>query len=144
MASAATSRLPYDQIVHSVTMLNVLGDEKFDVIVDPVGGQVRTESLQLLAPGGRLLLIGNASGEWEHGVNGNTIWQGNFVVAGFNAGGYLPAHPEAVPAAAAAALTAASSGLADTEIELLPLAEAATAHQRLQEHTAQGRIVLIP
>ncbi|GGM25466.1 quinone oxidoreductase family protein [Micromonospora yangpuensis] len=144
VATAATSRLPYDKIVDSATMLSVLGDERFDVIVDPVGGQVRTESLQLLAPGGRLLLVGNASDEWEHGVNGNAIWQGNVIVAGFNAGGYLPAHPEAVPAAAAAALTAASSGLADTEIELLPLAEAATAHQRLQEHTTRGRVVLVP
>ncbi|WP_433790852.1 zinc-binding dehydrogenase [Actinoplanes sp. CA-252034] len=144
MAAAATSRLPYDQIVGSATMLDALGDEKFDVIVDPVGGRVRTQSLQLLAPGGRLLLVGNASGDWEHGVNGNTIWQGNVIVAGFNAGGYLPAHPEAVPDAAAAALTATASGLADTEIELLPLAEAATAHQRLQEHTAPGRVVLVP
>ncbi|GID30342.1 alcohol dehydrogenase catalytic domain-containing protein [Paractinoplanes brasiliensis] len=67
------------------------------------------------------------------------------VVAGFNAGGYLPAHPEAVPAAAAAAaLTAAASGMADTEIELLPLALAATAHERLENHSAQGRVVLVP
>ncbi|MEU4531629.1 zinc-binding dehydrogenase [Micromonospora ureilytica] len=144
VAAAAASRLPYDQIVDSATMLTVLGDEKFDVIVDPVGGQVRTESLKLLAPGGRLLLVGNASGDWQHGVDGNGIWQGNFIVAGFNAGGYLPAHPEAVPAAAAAALTAATSGLADTEIELLPLGDAATAHERLEDHTAQGRIVLVP
>jgi NADPH:quinone reductase len=125
-------------------MVSVLGDEKFDVIVDPVGGQVRTESLQLLAPGGRLLLVGNASGDWQHGVDGNAVWQGNFIVAGFNAGGYLPAHPQAVLAAAAAALKAATSGLADTEIELLRLADAATAHERLEGHTAQGRIVLIP
>ncbi|MEU8613137.1 zinc-binding dehydrogenase [Actinoplanes sp. NPDC048791] len=141
---AAVSRLPYDRIVDSATMVSVLGDEKFDVIVDPVGGQVRTESLRLLAPGGRLLLVGNASGDWQHGVDGNAVWHGNFIVAGFNAGGYLPAHPEAVPAAAAAALTAAASGLADTEIELLPLADAATAHERLEEHTAQGRVVLVP
>lgn len=92
----------------AVGLIDVLGDEKFDVIVDPVGGQVRTESLKLLAPGGRLLLVGNATGDWQHGVDGNT------------------------------------SGLADTEINLLPLADAATAHERLEDHTAQGRIVLVP
>ncbi|GLZ02091.1 zinc-binding dehydrogenase [Actinoplanes sp. NBRC 103695] len=144
LAGAGAGRLPYDRIVDSATMPTALGDEKFDVIVDPVGGQVRTDSLGLLAPGGRLLLVGNAGGDWQHGVDGNRVWQGNFVVAGFNAGGYLPAHPQAVPAAAAAALTAAASGLADTEIELLPLADAATAHERLENHTARGRVVLVP
>ncbi|WP_440105222.1 quinone oxidoreductase family protein [Streptosporangium sp. H16] len=144
LATAASSKLPYDQIVDSADMSAVLGDERFDVIVDPVGGQVRTESMDLLAPGGRLLLVGNAGGDWQHGVDGNRVWEGNFIVAGFNAGGYLPAHQEAVPAAAAAALKAAASGLADMEIELLPLADAATAHERLENHTARGRVVLVP
>lgn len=142
--AAAASQLPYDAIVDSAQLPDVLGDETFDVVIDPVGGVVRTQSLGLLAPFGRLLLVGNASGDWEHQISSNAMWFGNVTVAGFNAGGYLPAHPAAIPAAAEAARTAVAAGLANTEIEVLPLADAAIAHQRLENHTVNGRIVLTP
>ncbi|MFE2599615.1 zinc-binding alcohol dehydrogenase family protein [Streptomyces sp. NPDC059396] len=144
MGAAATTKLPYDRIVDSAQLPDVLGDEKFDVIVDPVGGTVRTQSLDLLALSGRLLLVGNAGGDWNHRIDGNRIWQSNVVVAGFNAGAYVPAHPDAIRPAAEAALKAAAAGLADTEIEILSLADAATAHERLENHTANGRLVLTP
>ena len=35
-------------------------------MIDPVGGQVRTDSLKVMAPLGRMLLGGNASGDWQH------------------------------------------------------------------------------
>ncbi|MBM9508073.1 quinone oxidoreductase family protein [Actinacidiphila acididurans] len=141
-AAAAATRLPYDAVVDSTRLPEALAGETFDVIVDPVGGEVRTQSLDLLAPSGRLLLVGNASGDWEHRLDGNRIWQGNITVTGFNSGAYFPAHPEAFGPAAEAALKAVAAGLADTEIEILPLAQAATAHERLENHTAQGRLVL--
>ncbi|MET8450969.1 hypothetical protein [Streptomyces sp. NPDC005209] len=65
-------------------------------------------------------------------------------LAGFNAGGYVPAHPKAVQPAAEAALKAVAGGLANTEIEVLPLTDAATAHERLENHATDGRIVLTP
>ena len=138
IGAAAASKLPYDSIVDSAQ----LPDEKFDIIIDPVGGTVRTQSLGLLAPFGRLLLVGNASGDWNHSIEGNGIWYGNVTITGFNAGGYLPAHPETIRPAAEAALTAVAAGLADTEIELFPLTDAATAHARLEHHAATGRVVL--
>jgi NADPH2:quinone reductase len=132
------TRLPYDAIVDSVAGL----DEKFDVIIDPVGGEGRTRSLDLLAPFGRLLLVGNASADWDHTIGSNRIWLDNATVAGFNAGAYVPAHPEAIRPAAEAALKAVADGLADVAIDALPLAEAATAHERLENHTTQGRPIL--
>jgi NADPH2:quinone reductase len=135
---AKATRLPYDLVVDSAR----LPDEKFDVIIDPVGGDVRARSLDLLAPFGRLLLVGNASGDWDNRLPTNPVWQGNFVVAGFNAGGWFPAHPEATAPAAEAARQVVEAGLADTEIELLPLTDAATAHERLESHSANGRLVL--
>ncbi|MFD0136296.1 zinc-binding alcohol dehydrogenase family protein [Streptomyces sp. NPDC127159] len=144
LGPAAATRLPYDDIIDSDNLPDALGGEKFDVIIDPVGGTVRTQSLDLLAPSGRLLLVGNASGDWDHTIPSNAMWYGNTVVAGFNAGGYVPAHPETIPPAARVALKAAASGLLQPEIELLPLAEAATAHARLENHTVNGRIVLVP
>lgn len=142
--AAAETRLPYDAIVDSAQLPAALDGEKFDVIVDPVGGDLRTLSLDLLKPSGRLLLVGNASGDWNQHVDSNAIWYRNITVTGFNSGGYLPAHPEAIGPAAQAALTAAAAGLASTEVEILPLADAAIAHQQLEDHTASGRIVLTP
>ncbi|MEW2549046.1 zinc-binding dehydrogenase [Streptomyces sp. NPDC047002] len=144
LAAAAATRLPYDAVVDSALLPEALAGEKFDVVVDPVGGAVRARSLDLLAPSGRLLLVGNASGDWSGtaGLDGNALWYGNLTVTGFNAGAYLPAHPDAVPPAAAAALTAAAAGVLDVELDTFPLAEAAAAHERLENHTASGRIVL--
>ncbi|MFI9386482.1 zinc-binding alcohol dehydrogenase family protein [Kutzneria sp. NPDC052558] len=135
-----TTTLPYDALVDSAQ----LPDEKFDIIVDPVGGAVRTRSLDLLAPLGRLLVVGNASGDWDHRIDSNAVWFGTVTVTGFNSGAYLPAHPEAIRPAAEAALAVVAWGHADTKIELLPFADAATAHERMERHEVDGRIVLTP
>jgi NADPH2:quinone reductase len=43
LAAAAVTKLPYDQIVDSSQLPDVLGGEKFNVIIDPVGGAVRPQ-----------------------------------------------------------------------------------------------------
>ncbi|MGI5406214.1 hypothetical protein ACQEV9_05420 [Streptomyces chartreusis] len=58
-------------IIDSEQLPDVLGGDKFDVTVDPVGGLVRPQSLDLLAPSGRPLLIRNVSGDWDQGIDGN-------------------------------------------------------------------------
>ncbi|MEO3765535.1 alcohol dehydrogenase catalytic domain-containing protein [Streptomyces sp. B8F3] len=65
---AWASALPYDEVLAADDVTEALGDRCFDVVVDPVGGQVRTDSLSVPAQMGRMLLVGNASGDWEHTV----------------------------------------------------------------------------
>ncbi|MFF5297208.1 quinone oxidoreductase family protein [Paractinoplanes globisporus] len=142
--AASTTKLPYDKIVDSAELRDALGGEKFDVIVDPVGGEVRTQSLDLLAAGGRLLVVGNAGGDWTHQIGSNRLWLGSITVSGFNAGAYLPTHPQLVRPALEAALKAVAAGLGDTEVDVLPFAEAAIAHERMENRTVNGRIVLTP
>jgi NADPH2:quinone reductase len=144
LAAAAVTKLPYDQIVDSSTLPDALAAEKFDVIIDPVGGAARTHSIELLAPGGRLILAGNASGEWGHQLDSNRLWFGGLTVSGFNAGSYIPTHPQEIRPAAEAALQAVAAGLAETEIDVLPFAEAVTAHERMESRALNGRIVLTP
>jgi NADPH:quinone reductase len=144
LTAARATRLPYDQIVDSTQLTEALRGQQFDIIVDPVGGLLRSASLDLLAPLGRLLLVGNASGDWSHHVDTNQIWQGNIALAGFSVGGYLPAHKQTARPAADAAVRAAADGLADAEVEAMPLRDAATAHQRLEDRSVAGRIVLRP
>jgi NADPH2:quinone reductase len=55
-----TTTLPYDKIVPRDKLIESVGDERFDVVVDPVGGPLRTDSLRVMAPLGRMLLVGNA------------------------------------------------------------------------------------
>jgi NADPH:quinone reductase len=144
LGAAAVTKLPYDEIVDSSQLPDTLHGEKFDVIIDPVGGAVRTHSLDLLAPSGRLIVVGNASGDWGHQLDSNRLWLGGLTVSGFNAGIYIPTHPEEVGPAAEAALKAVAAGLGETEIDVLPFAEAAIAHQRMESRALNGRIVLTP
>jgi NADPH:quinone reductase len=109
-----------------------------------VGGAVRTASLDLMGPGGRLLVCGNASGDWEHTVGSNDLWLRGVTVSGFNAGAYLPGHPATVRPALEAAKTALAAGRGRIAVEVLPFGEAATAHQRMESRAVGGRLVLAP
>jgi NADPH2:quinone reductase len=144
LGAASATKLPYDRIVDSAELSAALSGEKFDVIVDPVGGDVRTRGLALLAPGGRLLAVGNASGDWNHTIGTNQLWLGSVTVSGFNAGAYVPTHPQVVRPALEAALKAVAAGLGETEVDVLPFSEAVTAHERMESRALNGRIVLTP
>src|SRR5262249_3756340 len=97
-----------------------------------------------MAPLGRMLLVGNASGDWEHTVSTNALWRDNLGLLGFNIGGYLPAHPEQARPAAQGALKAISQGLVDIHTQTLPPAQAADAHRRLETGAIGGRLLLPP
>lgn len=142
--AAARTKLPYDRIVDSAGLAGALDGEKFDVVIDPVGGEARTASLALMKPGGRLIVAGNASGDWAHSVRTNDLWLGSTTISGFNAGAYLPTHPQLVRPALEAAVRAVAAGLADMEIDVLPFSEATTAHDRMESRSLDGRIVLTP
>lgn len=142
LAAAATTKLPYDAIVDSADMLAALGEERFDVVIDPVGGDLRTQSLDLMQVGGRLIASGNASEDWGHRLDSNQLWLRSIAVLGFNSGAFLPTHPQFVRPALEAALEAVAAGLAETVVDVLPLSEAAVAHSRMEERAVDGRIVL--
>ncbi|SDU53016.1 quinone oxidoreductase family protein [Jiangella alkaliphila] len=144
LAAAAATKLPYDLIVDSAELPDALGDERFDVVIDPVGGAVRSQSLDLMPPGGRLLAAGNASGDWDHQVASNQLWLGSVTIAGFNAGAYLPAHPQGVRPALEAALDVVAAGLGQVDVDVLPFSAAARAHERMESRAVDGRIVLTP
>ena len=144
LAAAQVSALPYDEVIASEDLLAALSGQRFDVVIDPVGGQVRTDSLKIMAPLGRMLLVGNASGDWQHTVATNSLWLGSLAIAGFSSGYYFPAHPEQVRPAAQGAINAISQGLVDIRTQIFPLAEAAKAHRRAENGSLGGRILLAP
>jgi len=64
-----------------------------DVIYDPVGGDVFDLSSKCIAPDGRLLVIGFASGRIPS-IAANRLLLKNMSATGVYWGGYLTAHPE--------------------------------------------------
>jgi NADPH2:quinone reductase len=81
----------------------ITGGKGADVIYDPVGGDVFDLSSKCIAPGGRLLVIGFASGRIPS-IAANRILLKNMSVVGAVWGGHVQLHPS-YPAEAQAALT---------------------------------------
>lgn len=133
---------PHDRIVAADDFPAALDDQRFDVIVDPVGGRLRIDSLDVLASLGRLLLVGNASNEWDVTVDTNAIWTRNIAIAGFSVGPYLPAHPDHAAPAAHAALAAIAAGHLDIPYTEMDLADAERAHRQLETGPVTQRILL--
>jgi NADPH2:quinone reductase len=69
------------------------GGRGADVVVDPVGGEAFTLSLKCLAPEGRLLVVGFASGEIPT-VAANRLLLRHQDVVGVNYGGFLAVDQE--------------------------------------------------
>jgi NADPH:quinone reductase len=138
-------RLGFDTVVESTRFADTLAEQHLDaidVVVDPVGGPLRAESLKVLAPLGRLLVVGNASGSPDVPIGANQVWLSNAGVLGFNVGGLLTSHPERGTAAARRALGLVAAGKITGAVATLPLDSAAEAHRRLEAGALSGRIVL--
>ncbi|MBW7454957.1 zinc-binding alcohol dehydrogenase family protein [Paenibacillus sepulcri] len=137
----AARELDYDDVVLAEDFPSAIADEQFNIVVDPVGGDMLASSLDLMAPLGRALLVGNAS---EHAVDisSNTLWLKNIGVQGFNVGGYLSGNPSAGRPAAKAVLQLLEEGKIDFPVTLLPLQNASEAHRRMDAKEIIGRIVL--
>jgi NADPH2:quinone reductase len=97
-----------------------------------------------LAALGRLLAVGNASGDWRRGVETNRLWVSNLAILGFSVGSYLPTHPELARPAAEGALKAMSARLVNLHTEILPLEKAPEEHRQIEAGQVNGRILLAP
>ncbi|POM23747.1 Quinone oxidoreductase 1 [Actinomadura rubteroloni] len=116
--------------------------ERFDVVVDMVGGPARRASLDLLAPMGRLVVLGNASGADDVGVPANELWLSNKTVSGFNMADFAARFPAETGRALRRAVTAAGGGGLRLVPETLPLDAAAEAHRRIESGSTTGKLVL--
>jgi NADPH2:quinone reductase len=137
----AARELDYDDVILAENFPKSVGDERFNIVVDPVGGDLLIASFDTMATLGRALLVGNAS-EQNANLSSNTIWQRNIAVQGFSVGPYLREFPSAAKDAAIAVLKLLESGKITLPITILPLEDAAEAHRRMDAKEVTGRIVL--
>ena len=113
-----------------------------DVVLDSVGKSTQAVSRAALAPFGRLVYFGDASGAPEPVVV-DDLYARSIAVGAF---GLDPVAAPARWAEARAQLTAAVAGgrLAPSVSRILPLAEAARAHRDLEGRATIGKLVLDP
>jgi NADPH:quinone reductase len=118
------------------------GERGADVIYDPVGGDVFDLSTKCIASGGRLLVIGFASGRIPT-IAANRILLKNMSVVGALWGGHVKAHPEysALAQQALADLYAKGSIHPPKPVEY-PLAEAPQALRDLANRKVLWKAVL--
>lgn len=139
---ADTAHLGYDEVFTSDRFVQGLDGRRVDVVVDPVGGQVRAATLDVLAPLGRILLVGHAAGDPDVPLTGDDLWHRNAGMLGFAVGPYLQGNPAAARPAVEHLLPLLAAGRLTQRVDELPLTEAAEAHRRLEAREVPGRIVL--
>src|SRR5215471_11877665 len=114
-----------------------------DVVLDPVGGQVRARSFELLAPFGRLVTYSNISREPE--VVPDATWMRARCVGylGFS-GGQLPLRdPGLVRPSLLEAAALISSGAVEVRVtSVFPLEQAVEAHRVFERRAAVGKFIL--
>jgi NADPH2:quinone reductase len=139
---ADTKHLDYDEVVTSDQFVTALDGRPVDIVIDPVGGDLRTASLDVLTLLGRILLLGHAARTPDTPVTGDDLWRRSAGMLGFSVGPYLQDNPSAARPAAGKVVDLLASGRLTQRVDELPLAEAAEAHRRLEAHEVPGRIVL--
>ncbi|WP_034261042.1 zinc-binding dehydrogenase [Actinospica robiniae] len=118
--------------------------DAFDVIIDVVAGSALPAFLDRLKPNGRLVVVGVVAGmpPADFGITLMTAFRKSLSFATFSADTVATADRHAVRSAQFAA--AVRGELHAVVHEVLPLAQAARAHQAMDAGAVFGRIVLTP
>ncbi len=114
-----------------------------DVILDSIGGETLLRGLDLLAPFGRTVLYGVASGDFR-AIPVTSLFALRSVV-GFSLLAWRAADAEAARRDVAELSEYLAAGRLRTTVHArLPLEEAAAAHRMFEERAHLGRILLLP
>ena len=115
-----------------------------DVILDSIGGEVFAKSLEVLAPLGRLVAFGMASGT-SGVVEARKLQMANRTVAGISIGRLRVQAPELLQVSYQELQTLVETKKIRPLIgRIFPLAEAAAAHQFIQSRQSMGKVLLKP
>jgi NADPH2:quinone reductase len=119
------------------------GDRMVDVVIEMAGGRAFDECLGALAPFGRLVAFGIASGE-QNTIRSGSLMKNSRTVAGFWIN-HLLARPELARESIRRVLDAAAAGELRTVIGgTYPLSEAAEVHRRMAARRTTGKMLLDP
>ena len=141
--AAYAATFGYDQVLTRDQFPDALGEESFDVILDPVGGRTRTASLQRLAPHGRLAAYGNIATFDPVTVSANDLLMTGTSLLTYNSSLLSQTDPGRLARSARAALQTLASGQVKVDITAeYEMAELGTAIQKLADGATHGKTVL--
>lgn len=140
LALGADHAVDYTEEGWPERVLEATGGRGADVVLEAVGGEVGAQAYRCLAPLGRLVVFGAASGE---GLRPPDMWQLN--LKGQTVGGY--GGPWLRPGAARVAREAISRHLQDGGLRVVvggsyPLEDAAGAHRAVEGRASTGKVLL--
>jgi len=114
-----------------------------DVVLDPVGGDIRTRSFPLVAAFGRLVSYSNISGQPETAPSAEWLRARCVGYAGFSAGQLSGRDPAAIRPVLTEAVRLVGSGEIDPGVTAVyPLERAADAHRVFENRAASGKLIL--
>jgi NADPH2:quinone reductase len=115
-----------------------------DVTLDPVGGDLVAQSLNVLNPLGVHVLIGYAGGFWGE-ISPALLVGRNVGLQGFYLGRLMRHRPDLVKAATDELMSLWAEGAVRPVVgATFPLSEAADAHRLIEERRHMGKVVLLP
>jgi NADPH2:quinone reductase len=115
-----------------------------DVVLDPVGGDLVAQSLNVLNPLGVLVALGYAGGFWEE-LNPALLVGRNIGLQGFYLGRLMRHAPDVVRTAIEDLVGLWEEGAVKPVVgATFPLAQAADAHRLIEERRSIGKVVLVP
>lgn len=119
------------------------GGKGADVILDATGGEILRNSLNCLAPFGKLISFGNPTGG-STSIEAYTLVNNNQILQGFGLASYFE-KPDLMQEAYQYLFSQAATGKLKVHIgQTFPLKDAAEAHRQMESRKTTGKIVLIP
>jgi NADPH2:quinone reductase len=138
----ATMAIDYAARDWAEAVRKALGNTQVTVAFDGVGGAVGRGALELLAPGGRLILFGWSSGEPTRLSASDLFARG--LTASAAIGPRILNRPGGMRGLEEQALAALAEGRLVPLVQRFALADAAAAHAALEARATIGKAVLVP
>jgi NADPH2:quinone reductase len=118
--------------------------EGTDLVLDGVGGDAFDGGLEALAPFGRLVSVGSASGR-EGTLDPSLLRVDNQRVLGYHLGTAMEREPNRVKPAVSHLYDLIESGKIEVIVDqTFPLNEAAKAHDSMESRRSVGKMILLP
>lgn len=123
-------------------VLDLTSGEGVDVVYDPVGGTAFDASLRCTRPGGRILVVGFASGTVPQ-IPANILLVKNYTVMGYVWGAHRRLDPQAMATSMQELLDWLNDGKLKPHVShTYPLAHAAEALEALRSRKSTGKVVI--
>lgn len=135
----STRERDFDRVVNDLT-----GGRGVDLVLDSVSGATAERGMSCLAEFGRLVIYGHSGGAAAR-FDSEQLHKSNRAVIGYSSGGHRGARPEVLRAAAETMLALVRKGALEVLIgRRFGFADAAAAHELVEERRSVGKVLLEP